>query len=48
MIGQTRTKERPQYDCNTTAFTGKNEEAGKLETYYINRRTGTAHKIYCV
>ena len=25
MIGQTRTKERPQYDCNVTAFTGKNE-----------------------
>ena len=25
MIGQTRTKERPQYDDNTTAFTEKNE-----------------------
>ena len=25
MISQTYTKERPQYDCNITAFTGKNE-----------------------
>ena len=25
MVGQTRTKERPQYNCNITAFTGKNE-----------------------
>ena len=23
-------------------------EAGKLETYYIDRRTGTAHKVLCV
>ena len=22
-------------------------EAGKLETYYIDRRTGTAHKVSC-
>ena len=25
MIGQTRTKERTQYDCNITALTGKDE-----------------------
>ena len=23
-------------------------EAGKLETYFIDRRTGTAHKVLCV
>ena len=23
-------------------------EAGKWETYYIDRRTGTAHKVLCV
>ena len=22
-------------------------EAGKMETYYIDRRTGTAHKVLC-